>query len=33
MRSYAQLNETVLVLLAVITETNSKDFDLQAKVL
>lgn len=32
-KSYAQLNETVLVLLAIITETNSKDFDLQTKVL
>lgn len=32
-RSYTQLNETVLVLLAVITETDSEDFDLQAKVL
>lgn len=33
MRSYAQLNETVLVLLAIITETDSEDFDLQTKVL
>ena len=32
-RSYAQLNETVLVLLAIITETDSEDFDLQTKVL
>lgn len=32
-RSYAQLNETVLVLLGVIKETDSEDFDLQTKVL
>ena len=32
-RCYTQLNETVLVLLTVITETNSEDFDLQTKVL
>ncbi len=32
-RSYVQLNETVLVLLAIITETDSEDFDLQTKVL
>lgn len=32
-RSYTQLNETVLVLLAVITETYSEDFDLQTKIL
>lgn len=33
MRSYTQLNEAVLVLLAIITETDSEDFDLQTKVL
>ena len=32
-RSYAQLNEAVLVLLAIITETDSENFDLQIKFL
>lgn len=32
-RGYAQLNEPVLILLAIITETDSEDFDLQNKVL
>lgn len=32
-RSYAQLNEAVLVLLTIITETDSEDFDLQTEIL